>query len=178
MKRTIIGIGAACAVGAALCVAPAGGAPIAKSSLPPSAQRQVAQEWSADIAARDQRAACGLQTIPEVEGKPCSDLPFGLPFHCPKHSATHGRAFEPSDFRKPAEQVGALTEESPTRGFVDLYPKLISRKARAVIGVELVGGAWRVSYLRQGDDILAPAGTVAMSAVWGEFWGPVCYRRK
>ncbi len=176
MKRIIFSIGLACAVGAALWAAPAGGSPIVKSTWPPSPQRQVAQEWVRDIGGRNQRGACELQTIQAVEGKPCAELPFGMPYHCPKYSQTHGPVFKASDFRGPAEQVGALTEESPDRGFLDLYPRLISSKVRGVLGLELIGGAWRISYLRQGSNIFAPAGTVTTSDTRGRFWGPVCAR--
>jgi hypothetical protein len=178
MKRIILALSAACAVGAALLAGSAGaGQQISRPPWPLSPQRQVAIEWVGYINERDELDACERQTVPEVEGKPCGLLwPGGV--HCPLFAETHGPILKKSDFRQPDEQVGALTEETPERAFVVLYPQLITRKGRGAIGLELIGGVWRVSYVRKGGNIFAPAGTVMMSKTHGELWAPACYRRE
>jgi hypothetical protein len=174
----IFGIGVAFGLNVAPWAGTAAGERISKPVVPPTPQRQVATEWVRDVDKGNQRAACELQTTAEVGGRPCGALPERVILHCPR--ATGGS--KPSrprsiELRMPAQQLGAVTEESADQAFVALYAERLTSKARGAVGLELVGGSWRISYIRQGNQIYAPAGLVWQTKTWRTLWvAPSCAR--
>jgi hypothetical protein len=178
MKRIILGISASLAVGAALCAGPAVGDQI---SLPPSPQRQVAQEWISYMNDRNLRGACEMQTEGQAKGlsavgEPCGALPTsGKRPACPKASPGAKPPYRKSEIRAAAEQIGEYTEESATRGFVRIDAQVKASKAWGTLGLEQIAGSWRITYLRYGGETFAPAGNVfqtspAFNKLWISNW--------
>lgn len=137
---------------------------------PPSPQRDLAEEWVRHINSGDQRDACALQAVGEVNGRPCSELPTRQVLHCPKNSVV--RKPKPSDVLRAYEQVGSVTEEAEGRAFAVLRSQRKKSRVRGALGLELRDGRWQVTYLRQGDKTYAPAGDVWMTDAWRKLWYP------
>jgi hypothetical protein len=162
MKRIILAIGAACAIGAAFWAGPAAG----RQQPPRLPQRVAAEEWVAYIDVGNLRAACELQTEAQAKGtgavgEPCGSLPTSTPPpRCPKYSAGAKLPYRKSEIRTVAEQVGEFTEESPTRGFVRINAQVKASGAWGAVGLEQVAGVWRITYFRYADVVVAPAGNV------------------
>jgi len=165
---------AACAI--------AGAAAVANGQLiphpgQPSPQRAVATEWVRYINSGDQRDACYLQIAAEVNGRPCGELPTRQVLHCPKNAVV--RKPSPHELRRSSEQIGSITEEASDRAFAVLKSQRKASKWRGTIGLERSGATWRISYVRQGDRIYQPAGTVWLSETWRTLWYPLgCSRRE
>ncbi len=70
------------------------------------------------------------------------------------------------------EQVGTIAEEGPNLAFAVLRSQRKGSRVRGALGLELQGGAWRVSYLRQGESTYVPAGAVWQSEAWRRLWYP------
>ncbi|HTR74021.1 MAG TPA: hypothetical protein VMH33_02025 [Solirubrobacterales bacterium] len=136
----------------------------------PSPQRTVAREWVHFVDDGDQRDACALQTLGEVNGQPCSALPAGVALHCPKNAFLHGP--RRGGVRPPSQQVGMIVEESSSLAFARLHSQRRRSRVGGALGMELHEGVWRVSYLRQAQRIFAPAGTMWYSGVWRSLWYP------
>jgi len=138
-------------------------------------QREVSEEWVRYVDIGDQRAACELQTVPEVNGLACGSLPPVFSYSCPMAPVGAVAKKSPpraSELRRVYEQVGALTEEGADRAYVVLNGQKMGSRWRGALGLERVGDTWRVSYLRQGTDTFAPAGAVWMTDAWRRLWYP------
>ncbi len=143
-------------------------------------QRRVAEEWVRYMNRGNQRSACELQTTREVNGQPCDALPTQRVLHCPRIPAGSSSEWLPkkSELRRVFEQVGGITDEGNGRAFAVLKSQRKESRRRGALGLEVVEGTWRVSYLRQGSKIYVPAGTVWMTETWRKLWyPPVCPRR-
>ncbi len=165
----------------AMAIALVGGTAVASASPaahpagPPTPQRNVARQWVLAIDKGNQRAACELQAVPSVGGRPCAELPTGQILRCPKGASV--KAPKKSELRTVTEQVGSETAEDSSHAFFALHGQRVGSKAQGALGLESQGGSWRVVYLRQGATTFAPAGTVWMSPSWRELWyPPTCSR--
>lgn len=153
--------------------------PIPHQAGPAAPQAAVSQEWVRYMDSGNQRSACELQTVTALNGQPCAALPSRQVLHCPKIAAGQKPKRSPtaSDLRKPIEQVGRITEEGPGSSFAVVYSQRKSSQARGALGLERLGGAWRVSYFRQGKSTYVPASAVWMSEAWRKLWvPPICPR--
>jgi hypothetical protein len=139
---------------------------------PVTPQRALSEEWVGYIDRGNQRAACELQTVGEVNGQPCGSLPTRWALHCPFVPVGAKPTWSKSELRPVFEQVGIITEEGPDRAFAVLRGQKKGSPARGALGLELLGGQWRVSYLRQGAETYVPAGAVWMTETWRTLWYP------
>jgi hypothetical protein len=137
---------------------------------PPSAQRAVAEEWVRYMDSGDRRDACALQTVGEVDGRPCTELPTREVLRCPKHGVI--RRPKANEVLMPYEQVGVISEEGPISAFAVLRSERKGSRIRGALGLALQSGVWRVSYLRQGESIYVPAVAVWQSEAWRKLWYP------
>jgi hypothetical protein len=131
-----------------------------------AAPRAAAREWTHAIDEGDLMSACMLQPV----GPDCSGMPTTAPpLRCRGGSSVSSHKGE---LRSPAEQVGAITEETRERGYVVLNGQKKGSKIRGVLGVELQGGSWKVTYLRQGGKTFVPASSVWQTETWRKLWYP------
>jgi hypothetical protein len=145
-----------------------------------SPQRSAAEEWVRYMNRGNQRAACELQTTREVNGQSCDALPTQRVLHCPRIPVGQDLEWLPkkSELRRVFEQVGKVTDEGNGHAFAVLNSQREERRWRGALGLEMVEGAWRISYLRQGAKIYVPAGSVWMTDTWRKLWyPPICPRR-
>lgn len=134
-------------------------------------------EWVRLIDSGDRRDACTLQTVGEVGGIPCRELPSRHLLHCFKDGVIHRPSA--SELLRPSEQVGPITEEGPNQAFAVLRSERRESRVRGAVGLELLPGAgWRVKYLRQGSSTFVPAGAVWQSDTWRKLWYPPSCRRR
>jgi hypothetical protein len=163
-------IAMALAIGLILVAATTGRARTISRPSPVSTPAGLAEAWVGDINRGDRMGACELQSVANVGGVACASLPETWTMKCPRMTTLKPRP--KSELRSVAEQVGAVTEEGATRAFVALRGQKKGSKARGALGLELVAGTWRVTYLRQGSAIFTPAGAVWMSESWRKLWYP------
>lgn len=155
------------------CCCALGGAAVSAANTAHQAlttQRVAAEQWVGHVNGREQRASCELQTQKEALGQPCGKLPTVLTQKCPKAVTGAKRPYRKSEIRTIEEQVGEYTSESPTRGFVTIAAQLKASKQKGVLGLEQVGSAWLVTYLRYGSETVVPAGNVFQSQAWQKLW--------
>jgi hypothetical protein len=158
---------AACVVGMSLSSAGAAGA----ASPARTPQRVVSEQWVRDIGNRNQRAACELQTVPEVTGRPCDVLPINESVNCPAIFEGAKPPYRNSELRTVTEQVGKFIGEGSTRGFIRINAQAKAKKAWGALGLEqAASGAWLVTYLRYAGETFAPAGTSFQSEAWHQLW--------
>jgi hypothetical protein len=161
MKRYVstVGVLAACS---ALIVT------VASAAAPPptsSPQRTTAEAWVGLMNVKNLRAACELQVEGQAKGdsavgEPCGALPTEIHSNCPLARRGAKPPYRRSEIRAVSERIGEYTEEGPSRGFVRLKAEVKASKQWGALGLEQVGGAWRVTYLRYGSETLMPAGNV------------------
>jgi hypothetical protein len=148
------------------------GAGQAKVTAPPQSTPQgaVAERWAADMAGGDLSDACEIQAQ-RIPAQACAWLPsHSKPAACPAAFPGAKSPYRKSEVRSPAEQVGEFTAESPTRGFIRIKAEVIAEKLWGSLGLELVEGSWRTTYLRFGGETFAPAGTALQSEAWHKLW--------
>jgi hypothetical protein len=162
-------------VGALLGIATAGNAKTISRPAPISTPSGLAEAWVRAINRTDRRAACELQNVDQVSGLACSMLPEAWNPKCPKMQSLKPRS--QSEIRSVTEQVGTITEESPTRAYAQLVAQKRTSKARGALGLELVSGQWRVTFLRQGSETFVPAGNVWDTESWRKLWYPATCSR-
>jgi hypothetical protein len=133
-------------------------------------QRVVSEQWVSDIGRRDQRGACELQTVQEVNGQPCTALWSRGWMSCPASGEGGKPPYRKSEIRTAAEQVGEFTEETSTRGFIRIRAQVKAKRLWGVLGLEQAEGVWRTTYLRYGNETFAPAGTSYQSEAWHKLW--------
>lgn len=142
-----------------------------RSRPAPTPQRVVGEQWVRDIGNRNQLAACELQTVREVSGRPCGTLPVNESVNCPFSSEGAKPPYRKSEIRTVGEQVGGFTEEGATRGFIRINAQVKAKKVWGVLGLErAASGAWLVTYLRYAGETFAPAGTSFQSEAWHKLW--------
>lgn len=133
---------------------------------PQSVIAKVARHWIAAIDRGDAAAACRLQDRPEVDGVPCAQL-APLTRHCrdiPPGKKQGGQVA----LRSPREQVGRIDFKGydETNGYQATAQILSLKKTsdfRVTLGLTVVDGQWRVSYLRHRERVFRPAGLVTSS---------------
>jgi hypothetical protein len=146
------------------------GSAVVTAAEPISAQRTVGGEWARYIGEGNQRAACEMQTLKDIKGMPCGELPTLHTLKCPAVRIGAKPPYRKSEIRTVSEQVGEFTEESPTRGFVVINAQVKASKMRGALGLEQVEGVWRVVYLRHGSETFVPAGEIYGSEAWHKLW--------
>jgi hypothetical protein len=147
--------------------------PISHQAGPVTPQRAVSEEWVGFLNRGNQRAACELQTVADVNGQPCTTLSTGQLLHCPLVPVgPKKKSRRESELRRVFEQVGSITEEGADRAFAVLNSQRKTSRWRGALGLEQLRGTWRVSYLRQGEDTYVPAGAVWMTEAWRKLWYP------
>ena len=129
-----------------------------------------AEAWVKAIDQGNRRAACELQMVAQVGTLSCAELPPQYVLRCPKNTSVHPRTSD--EIRPLGEQVGAITEEGPMRAYVQLVAQKKGSRARGALGLELIGGSWKVTYVRQGAETFASAGEVWMTGSWRKLWYP------
>jgi hypothetical protein len=159
----------------ACCALVGAGVAEAAGTPAPSPRRSIGETWVGYMNARNLRAACELQTAITAKGlsavgELCSALPTQVVQHCPKARLGAKPPYRKSEIRTVAEQVGEYAEESPTRGFVRINAQVKAGKQWGTLGLELVAGAWRVTYLRQGVVTFPIAGDSFQSEAWRKLW--------
>jgi hypothetical protein len=90
-------------------------------------------------------------------------LPTEIPSNCPLARRGAKPPYRKSEIRTTSERIGEYTEEGPSRGFVRLNAEAKASRQWGALGLEQVDGAWRITYLRYGDETLMPAGNVFQS---------------
>jgi hypothetical protein len=152
-----------------LGAAAASGAKISRPS-PVSTLPGATEAWVKAINQGNRRAACELQVVAQVGTLSCAELPTQYVLRCPKNTSVRPRT--PDEIRPLSEQVRAITEEGPTRAYVQLAAQKKGSRAHGALGLELIGGSWKVTYVRQGAETFAPAGAVWMTGSWRKLWYP------
>lgn len=143
----------------------------------PKTSRIVADEWVREINEGNRRGACELQSVAEAEGLACAELPPNYALKCPAGDSVHTRTRP--EVRSLPEQIGTITEEGPNLVYAELLAQKRSSKQQGALGLELVGGQWKVTYLRQGSETFTHAGDVWNTESWRKLWYPAtCERRK
>jgi hypothetical protein len=93
---------------------------------------------------------------------------------CPKIPVGRSpeEGFEKPALRRVFERVGTIQDEDSGRASAVLKSQRKASRLRGALGLELVAGAWRVSYLRQGANTFVSAGAVWMTETWRKLWYP------
>ncbi|MGN6274517.1 MAG: hypothetical protein ACTHNP_01135 [Solirubrobacterales bacterium] len=138
-------------------------------SAAPSTPRQTAVAWVGDMRSGNAAAACRLQVVPEVEGKPCGSLPR-IVHHCPKQTGPLPKV----KARSVAEQVGVVHVDGDKASAVLKAAPLHSRFS-VVLGLQHTDGKWRVASVRRGSRTISPAGQIVSTPILTKLW-PACVR--
>jgi hypothetical protein len=133
-------------------------------------QRVAAEEWVGHMNTRNLRATCELEAIGQGPGQPCAGLPTQEPSNCPVAGPGAKPPYRRSEIRTAAEQVGDFTEESLTRGYFRLNAQVKARGLWGALGLEVMDGAWRITYLRYATETFAPAFSSYQSEGWHKLW--------
>jgi hypothetical protein len=171
MRWKLLILLAICLIAVPLWSAGATGVAASRPRPAQTPQRVVSEQWVGDIGNRNQRGACELQTVQEVNGRPCGALPTTESVNCPAIHEGWKPRFRKSEIRTVAEQVGAFTEESATRGFIRINAQVKAKKFWGVLGLEQTpSGIWGTTYLRFAGETYAPAGASYQSEAWHKLW--------
>jgi hypothetical protein len=131
--------------------------------------RRTAVAWVGDMRSGNAAAACRLQDVQEVEGKPCGSLP-PIVHHCPKQTGPPPKV----EARSVAEQVGAVHVDGDRASAVVKAAPLSSRFS-VVLGLRHTD-RWRIASVRGGSRVVSPAGEIVTTPILTKLW-PACVRR-
>lgn len=134
----------------------------------PGTPRQTATAWVGDMRSGNAAAACRLQDVPEVEGKPCASLP-PIVHHCPKQTGPLPKV----KARSVAEEVGAVRVNGDRASAVIKAAPLKSHFS-VVLGLQHTD-RWRVTSVRHGSQVISPAGEIVSTPILTKLW-PACVR--